>query len=59
MTLEDAISMLTKLNFTVTFLREEDIEDNNESILVESPDEHSKYLPSYEALIHFAKEVQI
>lgn len=56
MTLENAISMLTKLNFAVTFLREDDIEDNNESILVESSDGHSKYLPSYEALIAFAEE---
>ena len=57
MTLENAISILTKLNFTVTFLREEDIEDNNESIFVECPDGHNKYLSSYEALIAFAEEV--
>ena len=56
MTLGDAICTLTKLNYSVTFLREEDIEDNNESILVESPDGHKKYLPSYEALIAFAEE---
>lgn len=58
MTLEDAISMLTKLNYSVTFLCEDDIEDNNESIFVECPDGRNKYLPSYEALIVFAKKVR-
>lgn len=56
MTLEDAICTLNKLNYSVIFLREDDIEDNNESILVEYPNGHSKYLSSYEALIAFAEE---
>lgn len=56
MTLEEAICILNKLNFAITFLCEDDIEDNNESIFVECPDGHNKYLPSYEALIAFAEE---
>lgn len=56
MTLGDAICTLNRLNYSVTFLCEDDVEDNNESIFVECPDGHNKYLPSYEALITFAEE---
>lgn len=59
MTLEEAICILNKLNFAITFLCEDDIEDNNESIFVECPDGHNKYLPSYEALIAFAEEEEM
>lgn len=56
MTLEDAICALNKLNYSITFVREDDIEDNNESILVESPGHCVELLPSYESLIEFAKK---
>lgn len=58
MTLEDAICALNKLNYSITFVREDDIEDNNESILVESPGHCVELLPSYEALIAFAEETE-